>query len=69
MLIKIATLGYNFALGFSCWHVIAVNSLLLPKQLRPHLFIRVVLMLGGMFFTLLGVAATIKTLDELGWFK
>jgi len=69
MLIKIATLGYNFALGFSCWHVIAVNTILLPKQLRPHWFIRGALVLGGLFFTLLGVAATVKTLDELGWLK
>ena len=34
-LITWATLGYNFALGFSCWHTLVLNRLLLPRELRP----------------------------------
>jgi len=65
-LIKIATLGYNFAFGFSSWHTLAVNTLLLPRELRPSWYIRIGLILGGIFFTLLGVLATGMTLKELG---
>lgn len=51
---KIATTGYNFALGFSSIHALAVNLLLLPKELRPNWFSRVMLVLSGLFFTFLG---------------
>ena len=37
MVFKVATTGYNFALAFSAWHTIAVNTVLLPKELRPGL--------------------------------
>jgi hypothetical protein len=66
-LIKFATLGYNFALGFSCFHTVAVNTLLLPKPLRPGWFVRIGLVLGGIFFTLLGTIASYQRLVELGW--
>ena len=65
-LIKIATLGYNFALGFSCFHTVAVNSLLLPRPLRPNWFVRVGLVLGGLFFIILGSLATHQWLQETG---
>lgn len=58
-LIKWATLGYNFALGFSCWHTLYVNTLLLPRELRPGWFPKLALILGGIFFVLLGVVATV----------
>ena len=64
-LIKIATLGYNFALGFSCFHTIAINTILLPRELRPGWFVRIGLVLSGTFFTLLGTAAAYKALQ--GW--
>ena len=64
-LIAIATLGYNFALGFSCYHTAFVNSLLLPKPLRPNWWIRIGLMLGGTFFLLLGTVAAYQTLIEM----
>ena len=67
-LIKIATLGYNFALGFSCFHTLAVNLILLPRELRPNWFIRIGLVLAGVFFTLLGSIAAYKTLQEFGVF-
>jgi hypothetical protein len=49
-LLDIASLIYNFALGFSCWHVVAVNSILLPKELRPSRATRVALAVTGAFF-------------------
>jgi hypothetical protein len=56
---------YNLALGFSCWHVLAVNVLLLPRELRPHWFRRTVLVLAGLFFTACG---TISVLNAAGVF-
>ncbi len=66
-LIKIATLGYNFALGFSCFHTLAINLTLLPRELRPGWFVRIGLVASGLFFLLLGGAAAYKTMQELGW--
>lgn len=51
---KVATTGYNFAFAFSCWHTIGVNSVLLPEALRPSIWIRVGMAIGGMYFVLLG---------------
>jgi len=56
---EIATMGYNFALAFSCWHTIAVNSILLPVKLRPHWLIRLGLVVGGIYFMFLGVMAVL----------
>ena len=39
-LIEAAGVIYNFALGFSSWHVAVLNTILLPKVLRPHWLIR-----------------------------
>ena len=44
---------YNVALGFSCFHVLAVNTTLLPREIRPNWFIRVALVCGGIYFTAL----------------
>ena len=55
-----ATTIYNFALGFSCWHVLAVNVILLPKEIRPGWGIRIALVLSGMFFLALGTVVTLK---------
>lgn len=49
-LVKIATSIYNFALAFSCWHVVVINSTLLPKPLRPGWTTRILLCLVGIFF-------------------
>jgi len=54
---EIATMGYNFALAFSCWHTMAVNSILLPGKLRPHWLIRTGLGVGGIYFLFLGTMA------------
>ena len=53
---------YNAALGFSCFHVLAVNMILLPREIRPNWFIRIGLIIGGLFFTALTVIATMKLL-------
>ena len=62
-LVKYATMLFNYALGFSCFHTLAVNMILLPRELRPGWFIRIAMIAAGLFFTLL---ATITTLRELG---
>jgi hypothetical protein len=54
---------YNYALGFSCFHVLAVNCLLLPRPLRPNWFIRCGLVLGGLYFTSLAIIATTAMLN------
>ena len=41
MIMKWATNIYNYALGFSCLHVLYVNLTLLPRELRPNWFIRI----------------------------
>ncbi len=64
-LLKWATNIYNAALGFSCFHVLAVNTILLPRELRPNWFIRCGLVLGGLFFTALFVIATLKLLNRI----
>ena len=64
-LIKISTIGYNFALGFSCWHTLAVNTILLPRPLRPRWPVRIGLSLAGSFFFILGVLAALKELGAI----
>jgi hypothetical protein len=61
-LLKWATNIYNYALGFSCFHVLAVNLVLLPRELRPNWLIRIGLIFGGIFFTTLAVISTMKLL-------
>lgn len=60
ILLEIATCIYNAALGISCFHVLATNVILLPRELRPNWFIRCGLVAGGMFFSTLAVITTIS---------
>ena len=62
-LIKYATMIFNVALGFSCWHTVVINTTLLPRELRPNWFVRIGLSLAGVFFFVLGVMAV---LDQTG---
>jgi hypothetical protein len=62
-LITYATMFYNIALGVSCWHTLGVNLTLLPPALRPNWFVRIALLLAGLFFFSLGV---IVITDRLG---
>ena len=64
-LLKWAGNIYNAALGFSCFHVLAVNLILLPKPLRPGWFIRAGLVLSGLFFTALSAITTLKLLGRI----
>src|SRR5258706_7471252 len=57
---KIATTGYNFAFAISAWHTLIVNTTLLPKELRPNWLIRIGLVIGGCFFTCLGIMSVLK---------
>jgi hypothetical protein len=65
LLLVIAATIYNYALGISCFHVLAVNLILLPKELRPNWFLRIGLMLSGCFFLLLAIVTTLKELNFL----
>jgi hypothetical protein len=64
-LLRISTMFYNYALGFSCIHTLCVNMILLPKELRPGWFTRIALVLAGCFFAGMG---TVSTLQQLGYF-
>jgi hypothetical protein len=64
-LLKWAGNIYNAALGFSCFHVLAVNLTLLPKPLRPGWFIRAGLVLSGLFFMALSTITTMKLLGRI----
>lgn len=59
-LILWATTLYNYALGVSCWHTLAVNLTLLPRELRPGWFTRIVLVAAGLFFTSLAGITTLR---------
>ncbi|MEK6258612.1 MAG: Nramp family divalent metal transporter [Planctomycetota bacterium] len=56
---------YNFALGFSCWHVVAVNSTLLPNEIRPSWTRRISLIMAGLFFSIAATATSIAEVPKL----
>ena len=66
-LLKWAGNIYNFALGFSCFHVLAVNTILLPREIRPNWFIRIGLVLGGVFFLAVASITTHSMLKQYEW--
>jgi hypothetical protein len=57
---------YNLALGFSSFHVLAVNMILLPRELRPGWLTRMALVVGGLFFMALFVISAMKLLGYVG---
>jgi len=57
---KLSTTGYNFAFAISAWHTLFVNTILLPKELRPGMAQRVGLVLAGVFFLTLGIVSALK---------
>ena len=57
-LLLIATTIYNFALGISCLHTLAVNCFLLPKELQPGWFSKIALASAGIFFFTVACLAT-----------
>jgi hypothetical protein len=66
-LLIFATMIYNYALGFSCLHTLAVNCFLLPRELRPGWFIRVALVSSAVFFLFVAFLTTYSKLLELKW--
>jgi hypothetical protein len=64
-LIDIAGSIYNFALGFSCWHVAVLNAILLPKELRPNWLVRFGLFLTGLFFLCVATVAAYDMSQKL----
>ena len=66
-LLVVASLLFNFGLGFSCWHSLAVNLIMLPRELRPNWFVRCAMFLAGLFFLTVGAIATWTTLLQQGW--
>lgn len=66
-LLKISAIFYNYALGFSCWHTLGVNLVLLPKELKPGWLTRLGLVLAGIFFATLASVSALQTMRELGW--
>jgi len=50
LLVAATGILYNYALGFSCFHVLIVNSVLLPKELQPGWGRKLCLALAGCFF-------------------
>jgi hypothetical protein len=64
-LLKWSTTIYNFAIGFSCFHVLIVNTTLLPMPLRPNWLIRIGLVLGGMFFMSISLLSLLAQLEVL----
>ena len=58
-LLKISTNIYNYALGFSCWHTVAVNTTLLPAELKPSLRRRATLIAAGAFFVFIAIMSSI----------
>lgn len=65
LLLKISTNVYNYALGFSCFHTIAVSTTLLPRELRPTVARRTLLGLAGVFFLTIALLSTYAMLLEL----
>jgi branched-subunit amino acid transport protein len=61
-LLTMASTIMNFALGFSCFHTLVINLILLPRELRPGWFPRIGLTLGGVFFSVLATITAIETL-------
>ena len=58
--LQIAKLGAvlgNIALGFSAFHTLYVNRTLLPRELRPNLFMQLGLIGCGSFFFLITAMA------------
>ncbi|WP_157605375.1 Nramp family divalent metal transporter [Schlesneria paludicola] len=67
-----STIIYNYALGFSCVHVIFINQLLLPRELHPPKSRIAVLAFGGVFFTFMAVISMLATFQSKGyidWFR
>jgi len=69
LMTKVAGTLINFGLGFSAFHTLAVNWLLLPRQLRPRWPLCLGLVACGVFFigiSALGLGKAIADLKSMG---
>ncbi|MBI3466391.1 MAG: Nramp family divalent metal transporter [Planctomycetes bacterium] len=63
-MVQIASVLYNFALGFSALHTLVLNCTLVPAPLRPGWLMRAGLVLAFVFFTAVsGIATRQKIVD------
>jgi hypothetical protein len=66
-----STIIYNFALGFSCLHVIFVIKTLMPRELHPPRTRLAILGFGSLFFTFMAVISMLEKMQEkkiISWF-
>ncbi len=59
-----ATTVFNYALGFSFLHVVYVNTLLLPREIRPGWLARAAMLLGALFFLCVAAIQTYAAIIE-----
>ncbi len=57
IILQIAGVLMNLAMGFSAWHTVYVNRTLLPPELRPNWFMQAGTILCGVFF--LGITVVV----------
>ena len=62
-----STIIYNYALGFSCVHVIFINATLLPSELQPPKARIAVLAFGGFYFTFMAIISMLATFQDKGY--
>jgi hypothetical protein len=65
VLVKIASILYNYALGFSALHTLVLNCTLMPRELRPGIWLRIGMCLAFVFFTVVSVFATVQFIHGL----
>jgi hypothetical protein len=65
LIVKASGVIMNAALGLTAFHTLAVNCILLPKAVRPNWFMRIGMVLCGLFFIGIAVVTTPKTVREL----
>jgi hypothetical protein len=65
VLVKIASILYNYALGFSALHTLVLNCTFLPRELRPGPWLRIGMSLAFVFFTIVSVFATVQFIRGL----
>jgi hypothetical protein len=70
-LVEIYSCIANFALGYSCLHVLGVNVTLLPEPIRPGIVNRILLSLSGVYFLMLAGITVYFEIQKgnvvLGW--
>ncbi len=64
-MVKVSSIIFNYALGFSALHTLVVNCTLLPPALRPGMRMRAALVLTCVFFTTVSVIATRQYIAKL----